>query len=59
MGSCEHNLRCWNRGNKCSECRNQQKEKDNDYLHDALGVLSKGKQAFGVIKNNQGQGRVD
>lgn len=43
MGICGYHLRCLNHKNKCSECRHQQKDKNEDYLSDVLGVWPKGK----------------
>ena len=43
MDICSYHLRCLNNGIKCSECRNQQKDKVNDYLQDALDVWPRGR----------------
>jgi len=46
MDACGYQLRCLNIGIKCSECRNLNKDKYYDYLHDVLNVWPQGKDAF-------------
>lgn len=41
---CGYHLRCLNSGNRCSQCKHQNKGKDSDYLHDILNVFSNGKE---------------
>lgn len=50
MDMCGYHLRCLNHGNSCSECRYQHTDKNNDYLHDALNVWTKGKDAGNEIE---------
>ncbi len=45
MDICGYHLRCLNRGNSCSDCGHQHKDKNKDYLHDSLNVWPEGKEA--------------
>jgi hypothetical protein len=49
MDMCGYHIRCLNYGKNCSECGQQQKGKDTDYLNDMLKVWPKGKEAVAVL----------
>lgn len=50
MGRCGYHLRCLNHRDKCSECKYQHKDKNEDYLLDVLGIWPKGKEADDVTE---------
>ena len=45
MSMCGYHLRCLNHGDSCSDCGHQHKDKNGDYLYDALRLWPKGKEA--------------
>jgi len=48
MGMCGYHLRCLNYGNNCLDCGHQHEGNKKDYLHDALNLWPKGKEAVYV-----------
>ena len=50
MHMCGYHLRCLNYGNGCLECRYQDNNKNNNYLHDVLNVWPKGKEVDKAIE---------
>ena len=53
MDICGYHLRCLNNGNSCLDCGHQQKDKNKDYLQDALNIWPKGKEAVSAVKNGE------
>ncbi len=45
MEICGYHLRCLNYGQRCLDCGHQQKNNNNDYLHDLLSLCPQGKEA--------------